>query len=466
MKYKIQPWPHQLEAINRAQEANYFGLLFEMGTGKTMTAINMMRSKYFKHGVLLRTLIICPAVVIENWVREIQGNSNINLLSIYPIDGNERRQKLAEVPDKAIVICSFETMTRPYMDDFLKKWPPQIIVVDEAHRLRNRGKAAQAIWKTGDNATYRYALTGSPVLQSIKDLWALVRFLDLGERFGRSHWGFEREHYYDANAGSFKRWRDMQPLPGTEEKLKNKIKDIVAVVRKSECLSLPPMIRQVIKIKITTEQAAIYEKIKKDFIASIGGNVVATPLVIVQTIRLQQLTAGYLPIAKEGGTEIHRFHGNPRLEALKDLLPEVVVSNKTIIWTVWTPTYGDLEDLCKKLKIGYVMLTGDTPTNKRQSIIDAFQNDPEIRVLIGNPGAAGIGINLTAASASIWYTRSYKLEHELQGDARNNRAGSERHETLFRWDIVAEGTLDEQIAERLEKKQSLGEGVLLELVKR
>jgi SNF2 family DNA or RNA helicase len=81
-------------------------------------------------------------------------------------------------------------------------------------------------------------------------------------------------------------------------------------------------------------------------------------------------------------------------------------------------------------------------------------------VLIGHPGSGGIGVNLTASSVSIFYSRGFSLEHDIQAEARNYRGGSERHDKITRIDLVAPGTIDEEVVRKLHAKQTISDVIL------
>jgi SNF2 family DNA or RNA helicase len=108
----------------------------------------------------------------------------------------------------------------------------------------------------------------------------------------------------------------------------------------------------------------------------------------------------------------------------------------------------------------HVFITGEQSTKQKGESEEAFQKDDAVRVLIAHPEAGGEGVNLTAASSMIYYTRSFSLKHEIQSEARNHRGGSERHEKITRYDIVTPGTIDEIVLQALERKQNVAEAVL------
>jgi SNF2 family DNA or RNA helicase len=115
------------------------------------------------------------------------------------------------------------------------------------------------------------------------------------------------------------------------------------------------------------------------------------------------------------------------------------------------------------MKIEYVELTGDTREEDRGRNVDTFQNSPTCRVLLGNPQSGGIGVNLTASDISIYYSRNFSLEAELQSQARNHRGGSEIHKKITRIDLVTPGTIDELVMQSLEAKEEIGEKLITQI---
>ena len=93
--------------------------------------------------------------------------------------------------------------------------------------------------------------------------------------------------------------------------------------------------------------------------------------------------------------------------------------------------------------------------------MDRFRKDDSCRVMIANQGAGGAGINLVEASYSIYYSKGFSLEHDLQSEARNHRGGSEIHDKITRIDLVCPNTIDESINEALSNKQHVADRILI-----
>lgn len=110
------------------------------------------------------------------------------------------------------------------------------------------------------------------------------------------------------------------------------------------------------------------------------------------------------------------------------------------------------------MELNYTELHGDVKDKSMH--ITKFKEDPNTRFMIAHPGSGGVGVNLYEASYSIYYSKNFNLEYDLQSEARNYRKGSEMHEKITRIDLVCPGTIDERITEALEGKYNMAEYLL------
>ena len=152
------------------------------------------------------------------------------------------------------------------------------------------------------------------------------------------------------------------------------------------------------------------------------------------------------------------------MQALKELLADLTVSNKVIVWCVFKENYNDIREVCEVLKVDYVECHGSVSQADKQAAVDKFNTDKKCKVFFGHPGSAGIGLNLVSASHSVFYSRSFSLEYDLQAEARNYRGGSEIHEKITRIDLVTPDTIDELVMKALASKEQLSYDVLKQKV--
>lgn len=464
-------WAHQEEAIERA--GDYFALFMEPGTGKTATTINILRKQYAKHKIVLPTLILCPPVVISNWRAEFLKYSKIKADKILPLvgTGKERAELLRSCSPNTIVITNYESLNMPELFEEMKRFlqmHPSCLILDESHKCKDiTSKRTKRSIELADIADYRYLLTGTPILNDLMDIFSQFRILDRGERFGKNFFSFRARFFEDKNRAMpasryFPLWR---PIPGAEKKIKEIIAPVSMHVEKSKCLSLPPLVKKTIEISMSKEQARMYEQMRRDLVATIntegsGERHSIAELAITKALRLQQIVSGHIRVDGINGEDDKtiQIRDNPRKEALRQLLEDLAPYHKVLVWAVFHANYDDIRDACLSLDIEFAELHGQV--SNRDDQIHRFNTDEKCRVLIGHPGSGGIGVNLVAASYSIFYSRSFSLEFDIQAEARNYRGGSERHESITRVDLVTPNTIDELVLKALASKQALSQSVL------
>lgn len=461
----MELWDHQKKAIERAQTLKNYALLMEPGTGKSATLINILRQKYASHNQILKTLILCPTVVCENWKAEWAKFSKVPEEQVLVLLGSGKERALQIQTTKAsIIVTNYQALLMDSVFEALQFWGPWCIVADESHRIKTpNAKTTKRAIQLASKAIYCYILSGTPILQSLMDFYSQFKFLDGGATFGKSFNFFKNYYFYNANANapSHVSWPDWRVRPNAEKEIKEKVFKKATFVEKAECLDLPPLVRQKIMIDMSREQEKHYKAMEADFITHIGDKAVTATIALTKGLRLMQIISGF--VKTEDGTEI-RFKDNLRAQALSEILDDIAPYHKVIVWACFKENYESIKEVCAKLKIDFVELHGET--KDRAQVIQRFQEDPSVRVLIGNQAAGGIGVNLTAASYAIYYSRNFSLEHDLQSEARNYRGGSEIHQKITRVDLVTKGTIDELILDALSAKQNISDAVLKDIAKR
>lgn len=469
MNFLVKPWDHQLKAIERASAERDFAFLMDMGTGKTATTINVLRHQYAQHQGLLRTLVLCPVVVCENWRREFKTHSKVGD-KVHVLHGSEKKrlkdfEYFSKLP--SIFVTNYEALQMKGLLQAMLNWRPQVLVCDESQRLKNpqavRTKMAILL---ADLAEHRYILSGTPLLNSPMDIWSQYRILDKGETFKDAlgnplnFYAFRNRYFFDANAKmpAHVHFPKFIAREGIMAELNELIYRKAVRVMKDECMDLPPFTRQRIDVELAPEQRRVYDEMKRHFIAYLeSGEACTAQIALTKALRLQQIVSGY--IKTEAGAEITLKH-NPRLEALHELIEDIPPGEKFIIWSTFHENYKQIGSVLDKLKIPFTELHGGVSGKDRQANIDRFQNDPSCRAIVANQAAGGVGVNLTAASIAIYYSRNFSLEQDLQAEARNYRGGSEIHKKITRYDLVATGTIDELVLEALASKMDMATQIL------
>lgn len=442
--------------------------------GKTATLISIYKDKCNNHQKMLPMLIFSPPITLRNWKREILLWAKIPEHKIIILDGPlkkrvERLQQARELwGDELILITNYEALVQRNKDLFLelKKFcatsKNTFLTCDESHKLKDSSsKTSKQVYQLSQFCQFRFLLTGTPVLNSEMDIFQQFKVMDPGI-FGKSITAFRNLYFTNIFANvphmSFPKYEIKTEMIDHLNKIINKHS---YYVKKSECLDLPPLVKKTYEVELASDQKRAYKQMEKEFVAFLTG-IAKEPvqsvanLVITRTLRLQQIVSGFI---KDEDGEEHLFKKNPRAEALREVLQNIIdMDQKVIVWAVFKKNYETITKVCKDLGVKYVEAHGGISNQKKFDAVEEF-NTGTARVFIAHPGALGIGINLVAASYSVYYSRNFSLEYDLQSEARNYRGGSEIHESITRIDLVCPGTIDEDILGALEGKFSMAQRI-------
>lgn len=466
-----KPWEHQLEDFEIATEPGRPGycLFWEMGLGKTFMSVNVMRYKYQQVGRVLNTLILCPTVVVENWHREIKKFSHCGRDTVVlKGPGKKKTEQLLNLEPGRIVVTNYESLINNDLYKAVLKYKFDILICDEAHKLKNSAsQTTRKVTTISKSCVYRLLLTGTPITNTPMDIYSIFKIMDGGETFGKSKMVFRNKYFWDKNAqfrNSNKYWPDWVPNELMYDEMSQKIKAGASIRKMSECRELPQLIKKIVTVELSPEQRRVYKELRKDFISYIEDRACMAQLAITKALRLMQIASGFVCLEDlEGQRENIPFKEIPRAVALRELLAEITTHSKCIVWAVFKDNYRTIAEVCDDIGVKFVEVHGGIASKDKQSKIDAFNNQEDIKVFIGNSDSAGLGCNLTSARYSIFYSRNFSLSQDLQAEKRNHRPGCEEHEHLVRIDMIAEDTIDERIAERILSKQVVSDKILHEV---
>lgn len=449
---------HQSKILPIITNCNYYGLAWEMGTGKTWIGCYLIESDINKNNKS-KTLIISPNSVTDDWEKQLLEHTCIPKDNICILSGNTiNRIKLLN-KNIPIYIINFEGLR--FLSKELGNINWDILIVDESHRIKNpRAKQTQITLSLVGKK--RLALSGTPILKDYLDIFSQCQFLDKGKIFGNNFYAFRNQYFIDQNShrfrGNFPMWIIR---PGSEGKIKNKISGFWNRLEKKDCLkNLPPKIEKTLYVFLNKEQQLAYKEMERHCITELEGLPITAPVAVTKQLRLSQITSGYL---KSENGKIIEFKKNPKIELLIELVEEILLqkdgeylnNNKIIIWAHFR---HDINYIFKNLKkYNPVVIYGGT--KNRNEIKKLFQEDKKYKIFIGQPGSAGEGLTLTAANYTIRYSYSFSLKDYLQSADRNHRKGSEMHESVTYIDIVAKDTHDEIVLKCLKNKENVGKAV-------
>lgn len=415
-------------------------LAFEQGLGKTFVAIAAFL-KVRAAGNADTLLVICPNSLKRNWVAEIAKFAPGLQASIVEGAAKARRELLSNVRTP-VVIMSYET-ARAEMAGVLAVTGRSrcVLVLDESHWVKNRQSlTSTAARQFAPRCEYRWLLSGTPVTNTAADLHTQVSIVAAGRPLGSLE-SFMAE-YGDAR---------------TPDRLHARVAPYVLRRTKDECLDLPEKTFVDIHVELPAWQRALYDQMRDELVAEVRAMTgeefrAYAPTALARTLRLSQIASNPALILPTDP----RVPG--KLAELDALVAELVEGGgeKVILWSHYV---GTIERFVEHYaKLAPVALYGATPQEERQQIAGRFQTDPSVKMLVGNPAAAGSGFTLTAARYAIYETLSWRYDLYAQSQDRNHRIGQERPVTYIR--LIAADTVEEAIVVALESKAALARALL------
>lgn len=438
-----------------------FGLLFEMGCGKTLTAIAIAGAAYAA-GKIERLLVVAPTSVVAVWPKELQEYAEFKYTCRTLLGDKTSRLKqlsdLEKFPFKAlkVAVINYESTWRDGIFEALQEFDADMIIADESQRIKTHDAAqSKAMHQLGDQAKYKLILSGTPVQNNAIDIYSQYRFLD-PTVFGKNFYQFRNRY---AIMGGFNRrqivgYKDMDDLIRREH-------SIAFRITKEEAIDLPEQTFEVRHIQMDKKLADLYQRIKRDSYAEIetGGQITATT-VLTKLLRLQQLAGGFLVTDDAAKPQLV---STAKLEALSDIVQDYVVDGgkKLVIFARFIPEVKAIIELAKKeLPSGKkaVAIYGDIKKEDRGAIVKQFQEDPNTVLFIGQIDTAGTGITLTAADTCVYYSKNFNYATYSQSLSRIHRIGQRNTCTYI--DLVVEKTVDEMISKALAKKEDMAKTVV------
>jgi len=473
-RFKIKPYKHQYDAWLRNRRNKYYAYLAEMGTGKSKILIDTAAYMY-DQGWINAIIIFGLKGMYLNWLDEIKLNmpehinykvgvwsAAIKVVELRKIDELFTTKEMS----LKILLMNIESLAFDRSKNLALKFTSfydTMAVVDESTTIKNQKAArTRAAWKIGKLAKVRRILTGSAMDNKPLDIWAQFQFLSNGLLGYTSFVAFRAQYAIleDMTIRAKGALRQFKTVVGYRnlEGLKKSIEKYSFIVKKDDCLDLPPKVYEKYFVELSDEQKYHYERLKKESMTVLSETaIVTTKIVLTKLLRLHQLVCGHLV---DDDKNIHPIP-HYRLTALGSILEEV--RGRVIIWANYRACISDIEAfLMKEYGEGStITYYGETSSDDRDEARRVFKRGSEkeysskVRFLVGNPQTAGYGLNLTAANTVIYYSNSFDGEKRNQSEDRAHRIGQTEKVTYV--DLIAKGTIDEKILAALRVKKSLAD---------
>jgi SNF2 family DNA or RNA helicase len=406
----------------------------EMGLGKTVQALAFLRN------LGGRALIVCPSSLIFNWAREAARFTPERRVLVIAGEG---RAKLfgPELERAELIITSYPLLRRDA--DRYRDWEFDAAVLDEAQHIKNPdSQNAQAACSL--RARHRFLLTGTPIENSLRDLWSLMNFLMPGYLGSAKDF---RERYE----------RDIQndPLGATAKRLLQRIRPFVLRrTKRVVAAELPEKIEQVSYCELTPRQKEIYTELvtsTRRTLSELAAEKNQNKARIAMLTALLRLRQACCDLRLLGGEGIDAEQASSKIELLRELLEEAIDGgHRVLVFSQFVSMLTLLREALAADEIPYCYLDGST--KDRGAEVDRFQNG-DAPVFLISLKAGGVGLNLTAADTVIHFDPWWNPAVEAQATDRAHRIGQQKVVTAYK--LIARDTVEEKILALQQKKRAL-----------
>ena len=429
----------------------------DMGLGKTIQALSLLLISRENEAVLTdvkegqqlslfdqprqtpTSLIIVPASLIYNWENEIKRFAPA--MKFYSQKGSQREKNISHFGNYDIILSSYHTVRQDI--EFISAFHFHYVILDESQVIKN---PSSMVFRSVSmlKSDYRLVLTGTPIQNSLTDLWAQLNFVNPG-LLGSLPF-FIREYVRPVE-----KMKDY----GKEAQLKSIIKPFILRRTKEMVASdLPPLHEQTIFCDMTDEQARLYEKEKSAVRNTImknmetRGSEKSAIMVLQGLMRLRQISNHPL-MAVEDYTG-----GSGKFEVVtRDIENVTAGDHKILIFSSFVKHLMLYADFLSGKKMPFAILTGSS-TN-RGEIIERFRNDPECKVFLISLKAGGVGLNLTEADYVFILDPWWNPSAEVQALSRAHRTGQKKGVFVNRY--ISGSSIEEKIIHLQGKKSKLAD---------
>ncbi|WFD34992.1 DNA-dependent ATPase protein rad54 [Malassezia cuniculi] len=491
--------PHQIEGVRFlyrcttglvSEQASGCIMADEMGLGKTLQCIALMwtllrQSPQAGRPTIEKCIIVCPSSLVRNWANELVKWLGQAAPGVLALDGKLTREQVFESVQRwsdakgravlqPVMIASYETLRN--LQEALNNTPIGLLLCDEGHRLKNADSLTfQSLAML--NVRRRVILSGTPIQNDLSEYFALLSFA-IPDVLG-SKLEFHKEYELDILKG-----RDADATEAQQELGKQKLQQLSGIVSKfiirrtNDILSkyLPVKYEHVVFCRLSPFQLALYDLfINSPSIKRLLKGTGSQPLKAIGILKklCNHPDLLDLPEDLEGSEELFpdgykpgdrrnvQVHLSGKMAVLERFLSQIrsTTNDKIVLISNYTQTLDIFERLLRSRRWGFFRLDGTMNINKRQKLVDRF-NDPEAPefVFLLSSKAGGCGLNLIGANRLVLFDPDWNPASDQQALARVWRDGQKK--TCFVYRFIATGSIEEKILQRQSHKQSLSSSVV------
>lgn len=441
--------PYQIQGVsymNFLHEYHFGGILAdEMGLGKTIQTLTFLQ--YMKEkGHKGPNLIIVPTSVLPNWEREAQKFvPDMKRLVIY---GSKRENLFKQIESSELIITTYALLRRDL--DELLKFEFNAIILDEAQNIKNPNTiTARSVRRM--QARFRLCLSGTPIENTLLELWSLFEFLMPG--FLGSQAAFQK--------GFVKPIKD-----GDDDSLgylKARVKPFILRRTKNEVAKdLPPKVENIYYSALLEDQMELYtalaKKLKEQVLQDVDEKGIGQSQISIldALLKLRQICC-HPRLLKLDMPGLNTNLSSGKFEAFKDLVTSIIDDgHKVLVFSQFVQMLHIIRNWLHMVEIPFCYLDGTSKDRFEQ--VDRFNNSPEIPIFLISLKAGGTGLNLTSADYVIHYDPWWNPAVEDQATDRTHRIGQTRQ--VFSYKMICENTVEEKILKLQESKKGIADSII------
>ncbi|MCC6417275.1 MAG: DEAD/DEAH box helicase [Gemmataceae bacterium] len=411
----------------------------DMGLGKTTQTLAAAEILARERGVE-RVLVVAPASVKYQWESEIRKFTD---RPVQVIEGGSQARKVQYTEPTFYRLINYEQVLRDL--DELNAWHPDLIVLDEAQRIKNwEAKVSRAVKKL--RSRYAVVLTGTPLENKLEELYSIVQFVD-DRRLGPA-FQFLHEHRVLDEQGKVIAYRNL-------EKIRGKLEPILLRRTRAQVLTeLPERTESIVYVELTDAQRGPYA----DQQTTLARLVAKKYLTEVDRRRILCCIANMRMLCDSTFLYDKQTNVSPKLDELAERLHDLAIEgpHKVVVFSQWELMLRKAAEVVERLQVGHTVLHGGVPGKNRRALLERFRADPACRVFLSTD-AGGTGLNLQAADTVINLDLPWNPAVLEQRIARVHRMGQHRPVQVI--NLIARGTIEERVLRTLEQKRRLFEGL-------